>query len=163
MWYSSKWKRFPTEIGCIMTQVVEPIRKTLVAKPTSIRHPWIVDEREAERLPLALPVVYLIAGQNKRLEGHTTTVNLSSMGVHLTIPEMVSPQTPCQLDIGLPQPPERLSLRGRVVWCRVGRGRHRGGYEVGIAFVKPPTYDDPTFALLYRFIATRLLRKHLTL
>ena len=119
------------------------------------------DKRRAERLPLACPVAYRIETSREPVEGNTKTIDLSSAGIQLIIPEMVSPQTACQLTITLPEHPEPLTFRGRVAWCRIAKGKNSRAYETGIEFSKPSTYTDPTFALLCRFIATRLIRKSL--
>ena len=119
------------------------------------------DKRRAERLPLACPIAYRIDVPRQPLEGSTKTVDFSSAGVQIVIPEMVSPQTACQLTITFPEHPEPLTFRGRVAWCRISKGKNRNAYETGIEFLKPSTYTDPTFALLCRFIATRLIRKNL--
>ena len=119
------------------------------------------DKRRAERLPLPCPVTYRIETSRQPLEGHTQTVDLSSAGVQLVIPEMVSPQTACQLTITLPEQPEPLTFRGRIAWCRLSNKKNINAYETGIEFLKPSTYTDPTFALLCHFIATRLIRKNL--
>ena len=133
----------------------------VVVKPATQRfnlvRQWFTDERRAERLALALPATYLIEADGGRLEGQTTTVDVGSAGVQLIVPTMVSPQTACQVDLALPGQPEPLSFRGKIAWCRVGRQ----SYEAGIAFIRPSTYTDPTFALLSRFIASLLLRRHL--
>lgn len=119
------------------------------------------DKRRAERLALACPIAYRIDTPRQPLEGSTKTVDLSSAGVQIVISDMVSPQTACQLTITLPEHPEPLTFRGRVTWCRIGKGKNSRTYETGIEFSKPSTYADPTFALLCRFIATRLIRKNL--
>ena len=145
----------------MVRQLLEPARRNLAARAPFSRRRF-EDARKADRLSLALRVVYTVELPDKRLEGHTTTIDISSAGVQLTLPDMVSPQTPCQLDIALPGHPDPLSFRGRVAWCRLGRGRNRNMYETGIAFIRPSTYTDPTFALFCRFIATKLFRQHLS-
>lgn len=140
------------------TATEEPATKPVVQRfNLALVRRFFMDKRRAERLALALPVTYLIEASGGRLEGRTTTIDVGSAGVQMTVPTMVSPQTACQIDLALPGHPEPLSFRGRVAWCRVGRR----AYEVGIAFTRPSTYTDPTFALLSRFIADLLLRRHL--
>lgn len=121
----------------------------------------VLEKRRSERLPVSLPVSYLIEAPARPLEGRTTTIDLSRGGLQFTIPTMVSPQTPCRCELTLPDHPAPLTFRGHVVWCRLGgTGKI---YEVGIAFVDTPTETDPdsAVAVLCRFIATRLVQIHL--
>jgi len=119
------------------------------------------DKRRAERLPLACPIAYRIEAPRRPLEGATKTIDLSSAGVQILIDDMVSPQTPCRLTITLPEHSEPLTFNGRIAWCRISHKKH-GKYETGVEFSRPSSYTDPTFALLCRFIATRLIKKNLS-
>lgn len=120
-----------------------------------------VDDRKSERLPLTLPLTYSMDAGGVRLEGHTLTENVSGGGLRFPIPKMVSPDTPCHINLKLPDHLEPLLLRGRIAWCRLGRGRYRNLFEVGIALEIPREYHNATFSIYCRFIATQLLEKYL--
>ena len=119
------------------------------------------DNRKSERLALTLPLTYSMEGAETRLEGHTMSVDVSGGGLRFSISKMVSPETPCHINLKIPDHLEPLLLRGKVVWCRIGRGRHRHMYEVGVALEVPRDYHNATFSLYCRFIATQLLEKYL--
>jgi len=124
--------------------------------------PLEIDQRRAERLPIKLPIYYIIQGSHDSVSAQTTTLNMSGGGVEFLIPRMVSPMTVCRLTVTLPKQPIPLVFLGHVSWCRQGRGKHKHQYEVGVVFSTPDSCDEPTFACYCHFIAAQLLTKYLT-
>jgi hypothetical protein len=119
------------------------------------------DERKTERLTISLPLTYLIESCGNRVEGRATTANIGGGGLRFSVPEMVAASSPCYLNLKLPNHLEPLCLRGLVAWCRVGEGRNRTAYEVGITLTIPSDQAHATYSLYCRFIATQLLDKQL--
>lgn len=124
--------------------------------------PLEIDQRQAERLPIKLPIHYTIEGCRDSMSAETITRNMSGGGVEFLIPRMVSPMTRCRLTLRLPQQTPPLVFLGHVSWCRQGRGKQKHQYEVGVVFFASDSCDEPTFARYCYFIATQLLAKHLT-
>jgi len=139
------------------------LRQTSPPRPPARQHQGLapeIDERTAERLAVALPVTYAFEFPGRRLEGVTNTIDLSGGGVRLVVPQMIAAQTPCHVNLKLPDQPDPLTLHGHVAWCRQGRRRSEHAFEVGIIFSQPERYDDPTFGRFSHFIASQLLTRH---
>jgi len=136
---------------------------TPVPRPPARQHVGLaphIDERTAERVPVALPVTYAFELPGRRVEGLTNTLDVSGGGMCLTVPHMMASQTPCHVNLKLPDSAEPLTLHGRVAWCRQRRGKSGQPFEAGITFEQPERYDDPIFSRFSHFIASQLLAKH---
>ena len=140
----------------------QPIHPTTPSTNLSGRAPAF-DERTAERIPLELPLTYMLmeSSGEKRCEGVTKSLNVSGGGVQFIIPSMVSPHTTCHILLTLPDNAEPLSFSGEVRWCRQRPGAAQGTCEVGVAFSSPCSYTDATFIRYSHFIATLLVARYL--
>ena len=118
-----------------------------------------IDERKSDRLALSLPIEYAILLSGQLLRGRTVTWNISGGGVAFSVPQMISPQTVCQVSLTLPDQPEPLAFLARVAWCR--QGNHREQCEVGVALSAFDSYHEGAFRQYSHFIASQLLKKHL--
>ncbi|PIQ84724.1 MAG: hypothetical protein COV75_00740 [Candidatus Omnitrophica bacterium CG11_big_fil_rev_8_21_14_0_20_63_9] len=137
----------------------EPIRQVVIRNEPSVRV-TLVDQRTAERLPLAVPMNYVVKLPGGELSGRTKTTNISGGGVELICAEMMSPPSACQVVLHLSDGREPLALEGQISWCRQSP-RQRRRFEVGITFLSPTNSDDERFARYCHFIATELLKRYL--
>ena len=120
----------------------------------------LVDQRKAVRLRIALPFTYQIDLPTGRLEDHGVTQNISGGGVMIRLPQMVSPQTACQLWLKLPDHLEPVAMRGRTIWCRACQGR-TATYDIGIAWVVPREHYHAAYGMYCQFIMSHLLARAL--
>ena len=122
-------------------------------------HVLSVDQRTAERLPLALTLSYTIRCGSDQITGSGKTITVSGAGVEFSTPQMIAATSPCQITLTMPDRPEPLVLFGQIGWCRQRRGARSGSYAVGATF--SPVRNEATFAQYCHFIAAELLKRYL--
>lgn len=123
-----------------------------------------IDQRTAERLPVTLPLTYIIHDPSGLIEGATVTSNLSGTGVGFRIRQPVAPASPCRLRLTLPQRTDPLRFTGRVAWCRKLPQDSPQTFEVqvGLALSTPAdAREEPSFATYCHFIASELVKRYL--
>jgi len=75
------------------------------------------DKRIFERLPVRLSVKFLDVGSNK--EGLGVTHDVSAKGVGITTEQDLSPRTPVEMWLRVPDKSDFLYTRGEVIWSRM--------------------------------------------
>lgn len=89
----------------------------------------ITDRRIFERIPITLPLRFLDLNSNK--EGLVKTQDISAKGLGLLADEELSPQTPLEMWLKIPDQGESLYIRGNVVWsAMVGSNKYRVGVDL---------------------------------
>lgn len=89
------------------------------------------DRRIFARLPVSLPLRFIDVGENK--EGEAETQDISAKGIGLVTNEELSPRTPLEMWLQLPDRSEPLYTRGEVVWSRA---LEPNKYQVGVELEK---------------------------
>ncbi len=89
------------------------------------------DRRIFARLPVRLPLRFIDVGENK--EGEAETQDISAKGIGLVTNEELSPRTPLEMWLQLPDRSEPLYTRGEVVWSRA---LEPNKYQVGVELEK---------------------------
>lgn len=120
-----------------------------------------LDQRSSERLPIALPLMFLFEGsaEGKTLHGRSATTDLSGRGLQFLIPWQIPAQTRCQITVDLPHAGTRVQFVGSVSWCQAVQAAG-DRYEVGVA-IEPADGQDDGFESYCHFIASQLLARAL--
>lgn len=121
------------------------------------------DARRAARLRISLPIAYTMNLPHIQVNGAAHTINVSGGGVQLSVSGSVSPLTPCEVTLHLPDHASPLTFQGYVKWCKPARGKRALVCKIGVAFAKPAPHEESAFSQFCHFIATRLFTKHLRL
>lgn len=108
------------------------------------------EKRASARVPFSVRVSYWV-GQQERVEAYQVeTVNISEDGVFLRSDLPLGIGTGVELEFSLPGSPEKLRVRGKVVWSGGTANKTEGTvFGKGIGFTE---CDDRCRSLLTRYI-----------
>ena len=121
-----------------------------------------VDERKADRLPLALSLTYVIMDPTgARMEGETKTIDIGGGGVRFAIPNHITLPATCHVRLSVPSQREPLQMTGQIAWSHPRCGKDPVRWEIGVAFCWTDGRNEVAFARYSRFIASQLLALHL--